>query len=1485
MSDQSYSFSRPLSPPMPSYEPLSTASSSSTANPYPRHNHMPVKRESWRPGQPSSSTLASTSAQASLSGQNIPTGPASHNAWRDSARPSESYDAPNESHNNITTNSNRYGREASRSRSPISRRDASPSSSQGGHGDHAISRSRKDQDYDMDDKDDRDTDNNEKAIMNRDRDYQDRRREFDRRRDVDNINDTDRDRDRGWKRDRKRKNFGGHGHHGGFDNRSIRNNNGFNNQGNNNNFNRNRYQPHGNNDENRSWAAWNEKVQTVNRIDDQERTRDNDRIANRRREFDRNNRRDDRDFRDERSNRDRDHQQDDNNIRDSRREDNRAQSPSSSVRDRTDDNDDVSQDKHNNDINSNRGDIQNDERSWSAWKAKVDEKEKEDKLEDSWRDQRLENAKKEGFWTGGHNRHNQNQRQNQYQNNNQSRFQHQQQNQQQRRWDNYNNRKFQHDDNDNTDRDRINARNDRRGRRDSPDYGGISESNYRSDNEQSNLSLTNRRESLNHDIASNSKTDQVRRNSIRGRDSPDYGEPSNSRIDNRLRENPSVPATSRGGRESPDYGVGGKSGDRSRSRSRSASPPTNDRKRAPSSPRASENKRLRDLSPARSRRDSPSPPPKNRWGRHSRQSPEERQRQNQRDRSPPSGPRVRNASPSQNTAIGRRQPLPPQGQTFMSGANNRPHWGDRNNQRDGGPSQRRWGRADSNDDRAASREYNAATRQLEASGNGVQQDREENGKGYDSNEYSYAQMQNQHLQRPPPPQHSPYSSKPPPPPSDVLPYGSPPPPPAIKQSPRNTSITIPEAHQDIKSASLLALPVKSEPITTGSIKISFNTSPKKGGWKPISPVKTIQNLFEEETASPSQSDSINQPNPPPPPAESVQISPHQLLRHTNNPPNSEPPRPPHPGPPPPITIAPYIKAAFSQWSDNNMQPPIEIFLDHYFGRDPTIQEFEQIDMLVDIEISKKAELEKEQSRNRGEMTNIQHTHVDPRTDERFARDRDGDRDFNNRHNHREQLGLGYGRDHRNDRELNRGRSSSTSNGNSFNDIPVVQSRWAPQANTPDVAHRPSGELDQRDVDIRLPASSAFLPQSDSYPEIPSFRNRQSHNTDSQRPSATQNFHPPDQSQLENLLKQVGQIQHIQSQPKEQPISSSFASVPEPKVESAKKHSSYTPTTSGEMYTLLSHVGEGTYGKVYKARNTDTGVMVALKKIRLEGEKDGFPVTAMREIKLLQGLKHNNVVRLLEIMVSKGSVHMVFEYMDHDLTGLLSHPTLKFSEANIKALNYQMLDGLKYLHLKNILHRDMKGSNILLNAKGELKLADFGLARLYSKRVKDYTNRVITLWYRSPELLMGETVYGPEVDMWSAGCITLEIFLTKPIFQGTDEINQLEVIYNIMGTPKESQWPGVKDLPWYELVKPKNVIESKFKSSFEKWLSPAALDLVEGLLHFDPSGRLSAEESMKTPYFVSEEPPMEIPTQLAGMGEHHEMSAKQDRQRRRQMEGR
>ncbi|KAI0028471.1 kinase-like domain-containing protein [Vararia minispora EC-137] len=336
-------------------------------------------------------------------------------------------------------------------------------------------------------------------------------------------------------------------------------------------------------------------------------------------------------------------------------------------------------------------------------------------------------------------------------------------------------------------------------------------------------------------------------------------------------------------------------------------------------------------------------------------------------------------------------------------------------------------------------------------------------------------------------------------------------------------------------------------------------------------------------------------------------------------------------------------------------------------------------------------------------------------------------------------------------------------------------------------------------------------------------------------------------------------------------------------------------SSGELYEIVSQVGEGTFGKVYKARNSLNGLHVALKRIRMETEKDGFPVTAMREIKLLQSLRNDNVVQLYEMMVSNGmhlsslrSAYMVFEYMDHDLTGILAQTQFQFTDAHLKSFCRQMLAGLAYLHRKGVVHRDIKGSNILVNNRGELKLADFGLARFYQKRRKsDYTNRVITLWYRPPELLFGATVYGPEVDMWSAGCIMLELFTKKPIFQGNDELHQLEFIFKILGTPTVEQWPSVVNLPWYELVKPKEFMPSHFRDFFKKWLSPAGLDLAEQLLAYDPQKRISALDAMRTPYFLTEEPPEARPVDLATLeGEWHELETKRERakKRRRTEEG-
>lgn len=285
------------------------------------------------------------------------------------------------------------------------------------------------------------------------------------------------------------------------------------------------------------------------------------------------------------------------------------------------------------------------------------------------------------------------------------------------------------------------------------------------------------------------------------------------------------------------------------------------------------------------------------------------------------------------------------------------------------------------------------------------------------------------------------------------------------------------------------------------------------------------------------------------------------------------------------------------------------------------------------------------------------------------------------------------------------------------------------------------------------------------------------------------------------------------------------------------------------------IGAGTYGKVFKAIHIYTKKMVALKKIRMEGEKDGFPITAVREIKLLQHLNHDNVVCLQEVMVEKNECFMVFEYLSHDLTGLINHPTFTLTDAHKKHLAMQMFDGLRYLHQRGVLHRDIKAANILVSNTGQLKYADFGLARFFSKsRQLDYTNRVITIWYRPPELLLGETRYGPAVDIWSAACVYVEMFTKKAVFPGEGgEISQLDKLYNSLGTPTVSEWPDFKEMPWFELLRPTERRKRTFEDKYRDSLTPTALDLVCKMFRYDPAKRPSAEEVLQHPYFTEEEP--------------------------------
>nr|XP_023030288.1 cyclin-dependent kinase 12-like isoform X2 [Leptinotarsa decemlineata] len=333
----------------------------------------------------------------------------------------------------------------------------------------------------------------------------------------------------------------------------------------------------------------------------------------------------------------------------------------------------------------------------------------------------------------------------------------------------------------------------------------------------------------------------------------------------------------------------------------------------------------------------------------------------------------------------------------------------------------------------------------------------------------------------------------------------------------------------------------------------------------------------------------------------------------------------------------------------------------------------------------------------------------------------------------------------------------------------------------------------------------------------------------------------------------------------------------------------------DMFEVIVQIGEGTYGQVYKAKDNQANVLVALKKVRLENEKEGFPITAVREIKILRQLNHKNIVNLREIVTDKqdavdfrkekGSFYLVFEYMDHDLMGLLESGMVDFNELNNACIMKQLLDGLNYCHKKNFLHRDIKCSNILMNNKGEVKLADFGLARLYNAedRQRPYTNKVITLWYRPPELLLGEERYGPAIDIWSCGCILGELFLKKPLFQANSELMQLDRISRVCGTPTPAVWPSVIKLPLFHTLKPNKLHRRRLREDFI-FMSASALDLLDKMLELDPDKRITAEDALKSTWLKNINPEQISAPELPTWQDCHEMwSKKRKRQIREQAE--
>lgn len=323
------------------------------------------------------------------------------------------------------------------------------------------------------------------------------------------------------------------------------------------------------------------------------------------------------------------------------------------------------------------------------------------------------------------------------------------------------------------------------------------------------------------------------------------------------------------------------------------------------------------------------------------------------------------------------------------------------------------------------------------------------------------------------------------------------------------------------------------------------------------------------------------------------------------------------------------------------------------------------------------------------------------------------------------------------------------------------------------------------------------------------------------------------------------------------------------------------------YVLKGKLGEGTFGEVHRAQSKKTGAIVALKKIIMHNEKDGFPITALREIKLLKLLSHRNVLSLEDMAVEhpprstdkrkKPVMYMVTPYMDHDLSGLLDNPSIKFTEPQIKCYLLQLLEGLRYLHENKILHRDMKAANLLISNQGILQIADFGLARLYDEAPpkkgcgggegrRDYTSLVVTRWYRPPELLLHLKKYTTAIDIWGVGCVFGEMLWGKPILAGETDGHQLDIIFDLCGNPTDENMPGWRQLPGAEVVKPRQR-PGDLTQRFNKY-GTGAVALLRELLRLDWKKRINAIDALEHPYLHSAPLPAK-PGDLPIMEESHE----------------
>ncbi|XP_063719529.1 cyclin-dependent kinase 17-like isoform X2 [Symsagittifera roscoffensis] len=286
----------------------------------------------------------------------------------------------------------------------------------------------------------------------------------------------------------------------------------------------------------------------------------------------------------------------------------------------------------------------------------------------------------------------------------------------------------------------------------------------------------------------------------------------------------------------------------------------------------------------------------------------------------------------------------------------------------------------------------------------------------------------------------------------------------------------------------------------------------------------------------------------------------------------------------------------------------------------------------------------------------------------------------------------------------------------------------------------------------------------------------------------------------------------------------------------------------ESYCRLEKLGEGTYATVYKGMSRLTQCMVALKVIRMEKD-EGTPCTAIREISILKNLRHANIVTLHDVIHGQSSLTLVFEYLENDLKKFLDNRTDLLPVEDLQIFLAQILRGLGYIHERNILHRDLKPQNLLINSRCELKIADFGLARATSVPSKLFSNEVVTLWYRPAEVLLGSNQYNYPLDMWGVGCIFYEMVTGKPMFPGQNVDNQLSEIFSRLGMPSSDEWPDFDESKVKSKFRIKSLNRTPLQDAFKR-INEEGLELINSFLSFDTTKRPTAREALTRSFFNS-----------------------------------